>query len=219
MVLGTNDLNKNQSLRQTYGVSGEKVVCCGLCKSDPITVDFSVLKQGYVPGECIVFNANIDNKSNRDVKDVAVDLYQLIHFHATTKTYTERRSVAKIKYPNSIAAQAQAKWDNSVLLIPSVCSSSNGTCKIIVVEYQLVLKFSVSGAMSKELKIPITIGTVPLSYEPLNYPFTYEGDTLAPNTLFDNAKEEDKGEIVDTNNNVYKPVYPYYKDISLINKK
>ena len=30
------DLNKYPTLKQPYGLSDEKVVCCGPCKSDPV---------------------------------------------------------------------------------------------------------------------------------------------------------------------------------------
>lgn len=38
------DLNSNPNLRQPYSVSASKVLCCGPCKSDPITASFSVRK-------------------------------------------------------------------------------------------------------------------------------------------------------------------------------
>lgn len=84
--MGNYNLEKNAILKQPYGVSDEKFICCGFCKSDPITVDFSVLKQGYAPGECIVFNAYFDNKSNRNLNDVVVDLYQIINFYAVKES-------------------------------------------------------------------------------------------------------------------------------------
>ena len=38
------DLNSNPSLRQGYGVSDQKVLCCGPCKSEPIIANFNILK-------------------------------------------------------------------------------------------------------------------------------------------------------------------------------
>lgn len=215
-VLGNYDLNKNPSLKQSYGVSSEKTICCGLCKSDPLTVNFSVLKQGYVPGERIAFNVNINNKSNKELSDMLVDLYQIIYFHGTTKTYTDKRVVKSIKYPSNIKQHSQINWENSDLLIPPVCASGNGTCKLIVVEYQLVLKYIESSAESKELKIPLVIGTMPLSQELLNSPVTYENDSFIEiYAVALDTKDDDKGELIESNTSTYKPVYPYYKDLSL----
>ena len=43
-VINPLDLNRQPSLRQPYGVSDTKIVCCGPCKSDPITIDLNTTK-------------------------------------------------------------------------------------------------------------------------------------------------------------------------------
>ena len=45
----------------------QKVLCCWCCASDPIIASMTVARQGYVPGEAIVFNSEIDNKSDREM--------------------------------------------------------------------------------------------------------------------------------------------------------
>ena len=53
-------------------------------------------------------------------------------------------------------------WSQRVT-IPTIISSSNSLCKIIEINYLLILKFNTSGVTtSKEISIPITIGTIPL---------------------------------------------------------
>ena len=37
------DLNRSRRLKYPYGVSGQKVICCGPCKSGPVTkISFSI---------------------------------------------------------------------------------------------------------------------------------------------------------------------------------
>ena len=43
------------------------MLCCWCCASDPIIASISVDRQGYVPGEAIIFNSEIDNKSSREM--------------------------------------------------------------------------------------------------------------------------------------------------------
>ncbi len=43
-ILGKYDLNLRPALKQSCGLSHQKVVCCGPCKSDPIIVHFSTPK-------------------------------------------------------------------------------------------------------------------------------------------------------------------------------
>ncbi|CAF0904985.1 unnamed protein product [Brachionus calyciflorus] len=220
------DLNANPALRQGFGVSDEKVLCCGPCKSDPIIANFNILKSGYVPGEAIVFNATMDNKSSREIKEMSVNLIQVMRFHATRKTRTCVRNVAQIKFPKHVDERTVETWQNSVLVIPPVCSSSNGTCRIIEVGYKVVFNFDASGiAVSKDLDIPIVIGTIPLSLQPSmpapNIPFTYEGCIFGPNPVdFGNeiSGGNNKGETIESDLNTYKPFYPFYKDFSLNNR-
>ena len=44
LLVNNLDLNELQSVRQPYGVSGTKIMCCGPCKSEPIMTYFSVNK-------------------------------------------------------------------------------------------------------------------------------------------------------------------------------
>ena len=44
MVISPYDLNLMPALRQPYGASEMKVLCCGPCKSDPIIATFEIPK-------------------------------------------------------------------------------------------------------------------------------------------------------------------------------
>lgn len=118
-----------------------------------------------MPGELIVFNATINNNSNRKIKKMSVNLIKRTTFHSTRKSSKFYQNIAQIDYPNVINERSFETWSNSILLIPTVCPSSNGTCKIIEVSYKVSLNFDSSGiSASKKLKIPITIGTIPFHY-------------------------------------------------------
>ena len=45
-----------------------KRLCCLCCKSGPISAVITSNRAGYVPGEMIGFNAEVDNLSNRNMK-------------------------------------------------------------------------------------------------------------------------------------------------------
>ena len=46
-------------------MTDQKVMCCLCCASDPIIASLTIDRQGFVPGEVIVFNSDIDNQSDR----------------------------------------------------------------------------------------------------------------------------------------------------------
>ena len=47
-------------------MTDDKTICCLCCKSGPITGTIKVNRIGYVPGESIYFEANIQNLSRRE---------------------------------------------------------------------------------------------------------------------------------------------------------
>jgi hypothetical protein len=71
--------------------------------------------------------------------------------------------VAQVNHHNlEIQPRSVEKWDRGRLIIPSVCSTSNGTCRIIEVSYTVVFTFGASSSFDENLTIPVTIGTMPL---------------------------------------------------------
>lgn len=161
-VISTVDLNLMPNLRVPYGMSGEKMICCGPCKQGPITANFSISKSGFVPGELIQFKSMVENNTKRKTKRMTIKLFQTIKFHATTKTKTSGSNVVFLNCDKQLGTHASEEWNNS-FMVPVVCPSSNGLCKIIEIGYVLVFNFDATGtSTSTDLMIPITLGTIPL---------------------------------------------------------
>jgi hypothetical protein len=224
------NLNGNPNLRQPYGASAMKTLCCGPCKSGPITAQFSVPKQGFVPGEAIRFRVEFNNASSRDIPKMEVSLVQNLMFHAQCHSKRDNRKVAGVLYPGQINANSTQLWDNGVIVIPPVCSSSNGICRIIQINYSLVLHFSVSGpSIGTSCLIPCVIGTIPLTNNgdlqqqsqsaADSQGFSYAPSAFEPTPGITNGGYEaaDKGEMIQSDAATFKPMYPYYKDFSLSN--
>jgi hypothetical protein len=90
-VVAPLDLNVNPLLRQPYGVSESKILCCGPCQSAPITAQFSVPRVGFVPGEAIPFRVELNNVSSREIKQISVHLVQHVRFRAPQRISSKRR--------------------------------------------------------------------------------------------------------------------------------
>lgn len=178
----------------------------------------SILVAGFVPGEPICFDLVVDNKSNRDIKPPLASLVQVVRLQATTKSKTTHRKVATLELPNRIQERMCEKFDNMKLVVPPVCSSSFGTSRIIDISYYFDLNFDASGpSISTDLNIPVVIGTVPLLRSDQDHPqssshaiLTFEASIFDANQF----KQEliDKGEIMQSDTDTYKPFYPYYKN-------
>ena len=60
-------------------VTDHKVLCCLCCASNPIIATVKLPRTGYVPGEMINFDAEIENRSNTVMKRSVVKLIMVSH--------------------------------------------------------------------------------------------------------------------------------------------
>ena len=112
-----------------------------------------------MPGERITYSVSIDNASSREINPVKVSLVEFITFHATTKSKTSSRTLAIISNQKRINSKQNYLWNDASFVIPPVCSSSNGLCRIIDIKYFVALQIDPSGmAFNLNLNIPVTIG-------------------------------------------------------------
>ena len=57
--------------------SDEKTLCCWCCASGPLSILLNIDRNGFVPGENIVINAECSNKSSREMKGTRAELLQV----------------------------------------------------------------------------------------------------------------------------------------------
>lgn len=166
------DLNTDQTLSIAYGNTAKKEFCCDIlqCRNEPVIANFSVEKSGYIPGQTLIFNVSIDNKSSRAITTTSVTLYKNIIFRALDESQSNKANktvkleIASIKLPREIASRDKDKWQNQSLPIPINCIPSMQHSKIIKTNYELVLRFGAGGfTTSVDCVIPIVIGTVPFA--------------------------------------------------------
>lgn len=202
------DLNYLPALIQPYAISDEKVLGCGPCKSEPIMANFSITKSGYVPGEGISFKTSLNNKSNKKIKPMTIRLIQKLVFFAQGRSHGSALTVATITFDKFVEARSIVDWIG-VFVIPSVCPSSNGLCKIIQLSYQLVLNFDAEGlAVSRDVAIPLVIGTIPLQGNSSAQP-SYVSSVFGP-SLEQSTEAADENLVSD--NNTFVPSYPVFKN-------
>ncbi|CAF0782805.1 unnamed protein product [Brachionus calyciflorus] len=218
-VLSHVDLNDYANVKQPYGVSAQKTLCCGPCSSKPITVTFSVSKIGHVPGEPILFNVSVVNQTRKEIKQMKVTLMQNLRFEAKSRVRNCTRKVASMEFPNKVGIKTTEKWNNLPILIPSVSPSTMGNSRLIDVSYELFLNFDATGvSTSTDLNVPIVIGTIPLrkgnKIGNTDLPFLLEECVFEPDPIQikENEQKQKRREVFETDANTFKPLYPYYKD-------
>ena len=160
-----------------------KRLCCLCCKSGPITAVISSNRAGYVPGEMIGFNAEVENLSNRmmevgfdNVKtqtnhiDIFVqgsflNLVEIVEYRAAGEIRTEKRVVTKVER-GEIPPGNSDYWEGVTMRVPALPPTNlGGNCSIIDVQYRLEFHVDPSGwAFDLVVKIPIIIGKTHLTF-------------------------------------------------------
>jgi len=158
------DLNQSPSAKDAGHNSDHKNLCCLCCKSGPISATVSTNRTGFVPGEVLHFFAEVDNKSNREMKGSFVNLVEMVTYKATRKTKNTRRVVAELRR-GRIGPGEEDTWDNVLMHIPPVPPTNlGGSSNIISLQYSLEFHVEPTGvAFDLVVRLPITIGTIPIT--------------------------------------------------------
>ncbi|XP_038076363.1 arrestin domain-containing protein 3-like [Patiria miniata] len=163
-VVGTPiDLNTMPHARIPSHQEATKTVCCLCCAQGPIIVKASTDKGAYVSGESIFVSGTIENNTSREIIDITYKLVQFVTYfssggHKTRRTFT----MVKDKAPGCKSGEV-ARMDWKPLILPSIPPSGPQGCNIIKIEYFVEFEGDVSSTpLDAEVKLPVTIGTVPL---------------------------------------------------------
>lgn len=133
--------------------------------SEPLYLSASIPFCGYVPGQTIDISIQVNNQSRTRVKEIKVSLKKIISLNSQKprrKTYEMIVSEAKVS-TDSVPVLSMKNFEEQ-LLVPSLPPDILN-CDVIQVQYELRVKAMTSGLnRSPKVKIPITIGTVPLTF-------------------------------------------------------
>lgn len=138
---------------------------CGLCRTKPLFLSASIPMSGFVAGQNVVVSVDIVNESRIDVEDVKISLKKIILYHSQTpskKTKAETLSETEVRC-GGVEKRNKAKYDQKIV-IPPVPPSNMNYCQVINVEYEIHVTAKIAGIhRNPVVKLPITIGTVPLN--------------------------------------------------------
>jgi hypothetical protein len=131
--------------------------------SEPLYMSAFIPFRGYVPGQTINIKINVNNQSKTHVKEIKISFKKIVVFNSAKpkkKTKILVLSEAKVS-TDAIPILSMESFDEK-LVVPSLPPNITN-CDVIQVSYELRVKAMTSGlSRSPKLKIPITIGTVPL---------------------------------------------------------
>ncbi|XP_059610615.1 arrestin domain-containing protein 3-like [Phlebotomus argentipes] len=164
-VLKQFDLNFDSPiLRLPCQANLERSFCCGPCRTGPMSIIAHTPQSGYVPGQTITVHAEIANASSVKLDEVRFALRKIIRFTSQkprSKTIEETLTITEARIAGMKKKQS-GKFEQH-LQIPPLPPTSLTLCRVITISYEVKIEAKVSGAhLNPVVKIPVTIGTVPL---------------------------------------------------------
>ena len=127
---------------------------------DQISFKVSLSRTGFCIGHNIPLTLSVVNGSSRQIK-MRVSIKQYCTYHAQRHSKRKGTRLVTTMIPN-IGAHSQYSWNIDDLIVPMVEPSFEGS-DIIQMQYVLKVTAVIPWAFNSSVKIPITLGNVPLN--------------------------------------------------------
>ncbi|XP_034245821.1 arrestin domain-containing protein 3-like [Thrips palmi] len=164
-VISHLDLNNRPQAREPVSASATKHFCCCFCKSGPLSVDVHLPTGGYVPGQVILGQIQVDNASSTRVQRVLCALVKRVTYYASGSTNKSNVTVAATMFDGAVETH-DSKVISLVMPVPAVPPSNLEHCKIIDLQYALTVTAEVPGIrFNLHCVAPILVGTIPVFVE------------------------------------------------------
>ena len=166
-VIKVLDLNyESPALRSPLKTESTKTFFFGL-GSKALFVSVEIPLSGFVAGQAVPISVKINNESNVDVEEVKASLKKYIHYNSQTPRRRTRERIESAAEVRHAGVPGKSKGNiEAQLIIPSVPPTNIAFCRVIQVSYEIHVVAKVGGIhRSSLLRLPITIGTVPLQFQ------------------------------------------------------
>ncbi|KAL1374122.1 hypothetical protein pipiens_004991 [Culex pipiens pipiens] len=171
-VLQALDLNLGpELLRQPSKAEFSKRFCCWPCSSGPLHVTVRTPIAGYVPGQIIHVMVLLDNASSVTVNCLVTSLVRIVTYISSCgRTNVDTKSIASVE---NVVTDDRTDRFSQHMVVPSI--APNISCSVLNVSYELLVTIKVGCCrISPRLRIPLTIGTVPIVAAPTTVPTAEE---------------------------------------------
>ncbi|XP_037674463.1 arrestin domain-containing protein 2 isoform X1 [Choloepus didactylus] len=153
----------------------EKLARAWYCDRGLISLSAKIDRKGYTPGEVIPIFAEVDNGSRRAVLPRAA-VVQTQTFMARGARKQKRTVLASLA-GEPVGPGQRVLWQGRELRIPAV-GPSILHCRVLRVDYALMVCVNIPGTSKLLLELPLVIGTIPL------HPFSSRSSSVGSHTSF-----------------------------------
>lgn len=133
----------------------------------------SIPQCGYVPGQIVAVTVDVSNQSKVKVDEVKVILVKIIHYNSQTpypKSMVEMAIVCEQR-KTGLMSKSESHFQEDIQ-IPAIPPTIITISRVININYEIRVEARVPGVhINPVVKIPISIGTVPLrNYHQIGMP-------------------------------------------------
>lgn len=164
------DLNEDNAYRKLLRKMDAKNKWGGMCLGATLLIRVDIPHSGYAPGQIIPIHVFIKNFSLSNCDQVKLKLKRYVKY-TSMEPKVKTKEIGFIVLQEHFKPRIKFKKKNiyPIIPLPSIPPTTVGTCKLIEVSYKIHIKALID-AFSKSLKmrIPITIGTVPIEENTAN---------------------------------------------------
>uniref|UniRef100_A0A8C7BC36 Arrestin domain containing 1 n=1 Tax=Neovison vison TaxID=452646 RepID=A0A8C7BC36_NEOVI len=158
-ILSPLNLNSIPDIEQPNVASTTKKFSYKLVKTGSVVLTASTDLRGYVVGQVLRLQADIENQSGKDTGPVVASLLQKVSYKAKRWIY-DVRTIAEVEGAG-VKAWRRAQWQEQIL-VPALPQSALPGCSLIHVDYYLQVGFPP--------RTPISVCTSPLPERGKNRP-------------------------------------------------
>uniref|UniRef100_A0A8C0AAD7 Arrestin domain containing 1 n=1 Tax=Bos mutus grunniens TaxID=30521 RepID=A0A8C0AAD7_BOSMU len=161
-ILSPLNLNSIPDIEQPNVASTTKKFSYKLVKTGSVVLTASTDLRGYVVGQVLRLQADIENQSGKDTGPVVASLLQKVSYKARRWIY-DVRTIAEVEGAG-VKAWRRAQWQEQVL-VPALPQSALPGCSLIHVDYYLQVSLKQPEAV---VTLPVFIGNIAVNHVPLS---------------------------------------------------
>ncbi|CAG9797198.1 unnamed protein product [Chironomus riparius] len=188
MIHRYDDLNLYPELANPMRRAERKTFITLFSESKPLLMTVGIPYRGFAANQYAPVSISYENESSVDISMTKIKLIQTIVYTSPQQSRSKENETVVIEAITEGVSAGSSKTIQAGLNIPRVVNSNDKFCQVITVTYSIEVEAESTGLHTNhKIRLPITIGTVPLTFNnqyesaqmaqpsaPVAEPFNYE---------------------------------------------